>query len=75
MKRSCRDKKRLIPCAAYCDKQYGVGGYFVGVPVVLGSAGVERVVELELTPDERTAFQKSVDSVKELVKIMATLTA
>ena len=68
-----RDKKRLIPCAAYCDKQYGVGGYFVGVPVVLGSAGVERVVELQLTADEKAGFQKSVDAVKELVKRMAGL--
>jgi malate dehydrogenase len=69
-----RDKKRLIPCAAYCDKQYGVGGYFVGVPVVLGSGGVERVIELQLTEGERAAFQKSVDAVKELVKVMAGLT-
>ena len=69
-----RDKKRLIPCAAYCDKEYGVGGYFVGVPVILGSGGVERVVELELTADEKAAFQKSVDSVKELAKVMAGLT-
>ncbi|HAN96578.1 MAG TPA: malate dehydrogenase, partial [Planctomycetaceae bacterium] len=45
-----RDKKRLIPCAAYCDKEYGVGGYYVGVPVVLGTAGVERIVELDLDP-------------------------
>ena len=44
-----RDKKRLIPCAAYCDKEYGVGGYYVGVPVVLGSGGVERIIELQLT--------------------------
>jgi malate dehydrogenase len=69
-----RDKKRLIPCAAYCNKEYGVGGYFVGVPVVLGSAGVERVIELELTSQERTDFQKSVDAVKELVAAMAKLT-
>jgi malate dehydrogenase len=69
-----RDKKRLIPCAAYCDKQYGVGGYFVGVPVVLGSGGVERVIELKLNESERAAFQKSVDAVKELVKVMAGLT-
>jgi malate dehydrogenase len=68
-----RDKKRLIPCAAYCDKQYGVGGYFVGVPVVLGSGGVERVIELQLTEGERAAFQKSVEAVKELVKVMAGL--
>ena len=41
-----RDKKRLIPCAAYCDKEYGVGGYYVGVPVILGASGVERIIEL-----------------------------
>jgi malate dehydrogenase len=69
-----RDKKRLIPCAAYCNKEYGVGGYFVGVPVVLGSGGVERVIELELTQQERSDFQKSVDAVKELVAAMAKLT-
>ncbi len=69
-----RDKKRLIPCAAYCEREYGVGGFFVGVPVVLGSGGVERVVELQLTPDERAGFQKSVDAVKELVQVMAGLT-
>ena len=39
-----RDKKRLIPCAAYCNKEYGVGGFYVGVPVVLGAAGVERII-------------------------------
>jgi malate dehydrogenase len=70
-----RDKKRLIPCAAYCDKEYGVGGYYVGVPVVLGSGGVERIIELELTAQERADFQKSVDAVKSLVATMAKLTA
>ena len=69
-----RDKKRLIPCAAYCDKEYGVGGYFVGVPVILGSNGVEQIVELQLTAQEKSDFQKSVDAVKELVKVMAGLT-
>ena len=68
-----RDKKRLIPCAAFCDKEYGVGGYYVGVPVVLGSAGVEKIVELQLTSEEQAAFQKSIDAVKELVATMATL--
>jgi malate dehydrogenase len=68
-----RDKKRLIPCAAYCDREYGVGGYYVGVPVILGSGGVQKVVELELTAEERAAFQHSVDAVKELVKTMGTL--
>ena len=69
-----RDKKRLIPCAAYCDKEYGVGGYYVGVPVILGAGGVEKIVELELEPQERQDFQKSVDAVKELVEAMARLT-
>ncbi len=69
-----RDKKRLIPCAAYCDKQYGVGGYFVGVPVILGAGGVEKIIELKLNASEQAAFQKSVDAVKELVKVMAGLT-
>ncbi len=68
-----RDKKRLIPCAAYCDKEYGVGGFYVGVPVVLGTNGVERIIELELSADEQAAFKKSVDAVKELVKAMAGL--
>ncbi len=68
-----RDKKRLIPCAAYCDQEYGVGGYYVGVPVILGAGGVERIIEVELTEAERAAFQKSVDAVKGLVETMARL--
>jgi malate dehydrogenase len=68
-----RDKKRLIPCAAYCDKEYGVGGFYVGVPVVLGAGGVERIIEIPLSAAERAAFQKSVDAVKGLVETMARL--
>jgi malate dehydrogenase len=63
-----RDKKRILPCAVYCDKEYGVGGYFVGVPCVLGTEGVERVIEVELDENERKMFQGSVDHVKELVR-------
>ncbi|MBN1908499.1 MAG: malate dehydrogenase, partial [Pirellulales bacterium] len=63
-----RDKKRLIPCAAYCDREYGVGGLYVGVPVVLGAGGVERIIELELTDDEKAAFGQSVDAVRSLVE-------
>jgi malate dehydrogenase len=70
-----RDKKRVLPCAAYCDKEYGVGGYYVGVPVVLGASGVERIIELELSAQERADFQKSVDSVKGLVTKMKELTS
>ena len=68
-----RDKKRLLPCAAYCDSEYGVGGYYVGVPVILGAGGVERIIELELNEQEQAAFQNSVDAVKELVAVMAEL--
>jgi malate dehydrogenase len=68
-----RDKKRLIPCAAYCDKEYGVGGYYVGVPIILGAAGVERIIELQLTTQEQADYQKSVAAVKELVAAMAKL--
>jgi len=68
-----RDKKRLIPCAAYCDSEYGVGGYYVGVPVILGSGGVEKIVELDLTEQEQADFRKSVDAVRELVANMASL--
>ena len=70
-----RDKKRLIPVAAYCDKEYGVGGYYVGVPVILGSKGVERIIELELSDGERAAFNQSVEAVKKLVSRMAELAA
>jgi malate dehydrogenase len=65
-----RDKKRVLPCAAYCDREYGVGGYFVGVPVVLGTGGVEKVIEVELDATERAAFEKSVAAVKDLVKAL-----
>lgn len=65
-----RDKKRVIPCAAYCDQEYSVGGYYVGVPVVLGAGGVERIIELELDPQEQSDFQTSVEHVKSLVSTM-----
>ncbi len=62
-----RDKRRILPCAAYCDKEYGVGGYFVGVPCVLGRNGVEKVIEVALTNAERALFTESVEHVKTLV--------
>ena len=68
-----KDKKRLIPVAAYCDQQYGVGGYYVGVPVIMGSGGVEKVIELELSEKEKGDFQNSVDAVKQLVATMDEL--
>jgi malate dehydrogenase len=65
-----RDRKRILPCAAYCDKQYGVGGYFVGVPVKLGAAGVEHIFEVEMNADEKAAMDKSTEHVKALVKVL-----
>jgi len=62
-----KDKRRILPCAAYCDKEYGVGGYFVGVPCVLGGNGVEKVIEVQLDPAERKLLDTSVSHVKELV--------
>jgi malate dehydrogenase len=62
-----KDKKRVLPCAAYLSGEYGVKGLYVGVPVVIGSGGVERIVEIDLNVQERTMFMKSVESVKGLV--------
>jgi malate dehydrogenase len=64
-----RDKRRIFPCAAYCDKEYGVGGYFVGVPCMLGANGVEKVIEVDLDATERKQFDTSVSHVKELVEL------
>lgn len=68
-----KDKKRIIPVAAYCDKEYGVGGYYVGVPAILGAKGVEKIIELELDPEEKKGFDHSVAAVKSLVATMNEL--
>ena len=65
-----KDKKRILPCAAYCEKEYGVGGYFVGVPCVLGTAGVEKIIEIELDEAEKAMLKTSIDHVKELVNVV-----
>ncbi|MDX2290314.1 MAG: malate dehydrogenase [Hyphomicrobiaceae bacterium] len=62
-----KDKKRVLPCAAYLDGEYGVKGLYVGVPVVVGAGGAERIVEIDLNSSERAMFMKSVESVKGLV--------
>jgi malate dehydrogenase len=59
------DKKKIIPCAVYLEKEYGVEGLFVGVPVKIGRSGAEEVLEIKLTEEERESFMKSVDHVKE----------
>ena len=56
----------MLPCAAHLDGAYGVAGYYVGVPVVIGAGGVERIVEIELDAEERAAFDRSVEAVREL---------
>ncbi len=67
------DRNMILPCAAYLQGQYGVDGLFVGVPVKLGRGGITEVVEIELADDERAAFNRSADSVRELVDAMSRL--
>ena len=65
-----RDKKRVLPCAAYLRGEYGVKDLYVGVPVVIGSKGVERIVEISLNGPEKKAFQASVNHVRSLVNVV-----
>jgi malate dehydrogenase len=65
-----KDKKKILPCAAYLEGEYGVQGLFVGVPVKLGARGIEQIVEIKLTAEEDAALQKSAAAVKELVEII-----
>jgi malate dehydrogenase len=64
------DKKEVLPAAAYLEGEYGVKGLYAGVPVVIGGNGVEKVIEIDLTPAEKTAFESSVGHVRELVEAM-----
>jgi malate dehydrogenase len=64
-----KDKKRLMPCAAWCEKEYGQNGLYVGVPTIIGAGGIEKIVEIELSSEEKAMFDHSVDSVKTLVEI------
>jgi malate dehydrogenase len=64
------DRKKILPCAAYLEGEYGIKGLFVGVPVKLGAKGIEQVIEIKLTPEEKAALDKSAASVKELVQII-----
>ena len=63
-----RDKKRVLPCAAYLNGEYGVKDLYVGVPAVIGAKGVERIVEIELNGAERAMFEKSATAVQALVE-------
>ena len=63
-----RDQKRVLPCCAYLDGQYGMSGYFVGVPVVIGAGGIEKIIELKLTAEEKKQLDASLAAVQSLVK-------
>src|ERR1035437_473758 len=65
-----KDKKKILPCAAYLDGEYGIKGLYAGVPVKLGERGVEQIIEIKLTPEEKAALDKSAAAVKELVGVI-----
>jgi malate dehydrogenase len=65
-----KDKKKILPCAAYLEGEYGIHGLYVGVPVKLGEKGIEQIIEIKLTPEEKAALDKSADAVKELVAVI-----
>ena len=65
-----KDKKKILPCAAYLNGEYGIHGLFVGVPVKLGAKGIEQIIEIKLTPEEKAALDKSAAAVKELIAVI-----
>src|SRR5881394_4290630 len=65
-----KDKKKILPCAAYLEGEYGIRGLFVGVPCKLGAKGIEQIMEIKLTSEEKAALNKSADAVKELVAVI-----
>jgi malate dehydrogenase len=65
-----KDKKKILPCAAYLEGEYGISGLFVGVPVKLGARGIEQIIEIKLTAEEKAALDKSSASVRELVNVL-----
>jgi malate dehydrogenase len=69
------DKKKIIPSCALLDGEYGVSGLFVGVPALLGQGGVEKIIEVDLSEDERAAFQHSVEAVQKTVDEVKAMTS
>jgi len=65
-----KDKKKILPCAAYLQGEYGIEGYYIGVPCKLGAGGLEQIIEIKLTPDEDAALKKSAEAVKELCAVI-----
>ena len=68
-----KDKKKILPCAAYLEGEYGIQDLFIGVPVKLGAAGIEEIIEITLTEEEQQALQKSAESVQDLKNLLKTL--
>ncbi len=62
-----KDKKRIITCSSLCEGEYGINGYFIGVPTVIGGSGVEKILEIKLTPEEKEALQNTLEAVKKAV--------
>ena len=65
-----RDEKKILPCAAYLEGEYGMSGVYLGVPVKLGRRGIEQIIEIALEPEEQAALARSADSVRELFRIL-----
>jgi malate dehydrogenase len=65
-----KDKKKILPCAAYLQGEYGIDGFYIGVPCKLGAAGLEKIIEIKLSPDEDAALKKSAEAVKELCAVI-----
>ncbi len=65
-----KDKKKILPCAAYLEGEYGIHDLYIGVPVKLGKNGIEEIIQITLADDEQKALQKSADAVKELVEVL-----
>jgi malate dehydrogenase len=68
-----KDKKKILPCAAYLEGEYGYNDLFIGVPVKLGANGIEEIIEITLLDEERAALEKSADAVKELKELLIKL--
>jgi malate dehydrogenase len=65
-----KDKKKILPCAAYLEGEYGLKGLFVGVPCKLGTNGIEQIMEIKLLPEEKAALERSATAVQELVSVI-----
>jgi malate dehydrogenase len=65
-----KDKKKILPCAAYLEGEYGIHGLFIGVPCKLGARGLEEIIQIKLTDEEQAGLKKSADSVKELCGVI-----